>query len=61
MSKTCQYIGILGGMGGDVHGIPYIFCSLFEKTEKVQEKKISQGERIKIGRCFRDNIYRSMR
>ena len=27
----------LGGMGGDVHGLPYIFCLLFKKTEKVQE------------------------
>ena len=37
-----KYIDILyymnfGGVWGDVHGPPYIFCLLFKKTEKVRE------------------------
>ena len=26
-----------GGVRGDLHGPPYIFCLLFQKTEKVLE------------------------
>ena len=32
-----KHIWILGGMEGDIHGPPYIFCLLFKKTEKVEE------------------------
>ena len=37
MSKIYRYIRILGGYEGDVHGPLYIFCLLFQKSEKVQE------------------------